>query len=167
MNSAMKAKRNTHRSLRQGAKIGRPLLVLSLLTAGLLSACSDEIEVEAAADGARWYNASQLAAGSEVFAANCARCHGSEAQGLVDDWKQKLDDGSFPPPPLNGSAHAWHHPQSVLLQVIDNGGADFGGNMPGFASVLQPEEKLLAIAFFQSFWSDEIYQQWVKMGGSN
>ena len=164
----MKTKQNTHRGLGQGAKIGRPLLALSLFTAGLLSACSDEteVEIETVADGARWYSASQLAAGSEVFGANCARCHGSEAQGLVDDWKRKLDDGSFPPPPLNGSAHAWHHPQSVLLQVIDNGGADFGGNMPAFASVLQPAEKLSAIAFFQSFWSDEIYQQWVKMDGS-
>jgi len=116
---------------------------------------------------ARWYNEAQQQAGSQVFAQNCALCHGDTAQGLTADWREKLADGSFPPPPLNGSAHAWHHPQAVLLQVIDNGGEAFGGKMPAFATVLEQSEKLEAIAYFQSFWSDEIYSQWEQMGGTN
>jgi len=102
-----------------------------------------------------------------VFADNCAQCHGDYAEGLVSDWRARLDDGSFPPPPLNGSAHAWHHPNSVLLQVINTGGAAFGGNMPAFENVLNQAYKLAAIAYFQSYWNDEIYAQWQKMGGSN
>ena len=141
------------------------LLAFLLLTTGILSSCKEEQLTSV--DGDRWYGDSQLARGAEVFAVNCAQCHGSEAQGLVADWRQKQEDGSFPPPPLNGSAHAWHHPQSVLMQVIDNGGAAFGGKMPAFATVLEQAEKLSAIAYFQSFWSDEIYQQWEDMGGNN
>ena len=115
----------------------------------------------------RWYNQSQLTLGTRVFAENCATCHGSQAEGTVSDWRQRLDDGSFPPPPLNGSAHAWHHPLSVLLQVIDYGGADIGGKMPAFESVLNDEQKLAAISYFQSFWTDDIYGQWMQMGGEN
>jgi mono/diheme cytochrome c family protein len=115
----------------------------------------------------RWYFTEQVATGGEVFAENCAVCHGANAQGLVEDWRQRLDDGSFPAPPLNGSAHAWHHPQEVLLQVINNGGAAFGGKMPAFDKQLLDAQKLAAIAYFQSFWSDEIYAQWMQMGGAN
>lgn len=115
----------------------------------------------------RWYTAAQVAAGAVVFQVNCAECHGDSAQGLVNDWRQTLSDGSFPPPPLNGTAHAWHHPRSVLLQVIDNGGSEFGGKMPGFANILDKDQKLAVIAFFQDFWNDEIYSQWMQMGGTN
>ena len=143
-------------------------LLLVVSSAVVLMSCSDaDSAAEPKADASRWYSQSQLTAGALVFAQNCAQCHGDNAQGTVVDWRQKLDDGSFPPPPLNGSAHAWHHPQSVLLQVIDNGGVDLGGTMPAFAALLDQSEKLAAIAYFQSFWSDEIYGQWMQMGGTN
>ncbi|MEX0964569.1 MAG: cytochrome c [Pseudohongiellaceae bacterium] len=115
----------------------------------------------------RWYTDSQSITGREVFAQNCAVCHGAQAEGTAGDWREKLDDGSFPPPPLNGTAHAWHHPQEILLRVIDYGGEAMGGKMPAFIDVLDQQEKLAAIAFFQSFWTDAIYQQWMQMGGTN
>ena len=118
-------------------------------------------------DVERWNSTEQVVLGREVFTQNCAVCHGAEAQGTVSDWREKLDDGSFPPPPLNGSAHAWHHPQEVLLRVIDYGGEAMGGKMPAFIDVLEVDEKLAAVAYFQSFWTDEIYQQWMQMGGTN
>jgi mono/diheme cytochrome c family protein len=97
---------------------------------------------------------------------NCAECHGANAEGIYANWKQKLPDGSFPPPPLDGSAHAWHHSRSVLLEVIENGGLALGGKMPAFGAVLNGEEKLAAIAYFQNFWDDETYRQWEVMGGT-
>lgn len=122
---------------------------------------------EGMAEVSRWYSLAQLDRGRDVFALNCAVCHGAEAEGTVPDWRTRLDDGSFPPPPLNGSAHAWHHPQQILLRVIDYGGEAFGGKMPAFDDVLEQSDKLAAIAYFQNFWTDEIYQQWMQMGGAN
>ncbi|MDD9896043.1 MAG: cytochrome c [Gammaproteobacteria bacterium] len=156
---------------------------LSILVLVFISSCGDA-PMEQMAPGAeneqastndpeseqiagRWYSNDQVVLGTEVFAENCAECHGASAEGIVEDWRQRLDDGSFPPPPLNGSAHAWHHPTSMLLQVINNGGEVYGGKMPPFADILEDSEKLAAIAFFQSFWSDEIYAQWEQMGGTN
>ena len=138
-----------------------------MILIALLQVSCSEPESESEPDASRWYRESQVTAGAQVYSLNCAQCHGEQAQGMVSDWRQRLDDGSLPPPPLNGSAHTWHHPQSVLLQVINSGGADFGGNMPPFATELDETEKLAVIAYFQSFWSDEIYDQWTQMGGVN
>jgi mono/diheme cytochrome c family protein len=126
-----------------------------------------ESEQTAVNHPSRWYSDQQVEQGRLVFRSHCAQCHGENAEGLHEDWKAKLPDGSFPPPPLNGSAHAWHHPLSVLVGVINEGGSALGGNMPGFQTVLTEEEKLAVVAFFQNYWTDEIYANWVKMGGSN
>ena len=113
----------------------------------------------------RWYSKQQVETGSAIYEKNCSECHGAEAGGSVSNWKEKLQDGSFPPPPLDGSAHAWHHSRSVLLGVINDGGLAYGGKMPAFKNVLEKEEKLAAIAYFQNFWDDETYRQWEVMGG--
>jgi len=131
------------------------------------SAMSPSASLAGQSEAERWYTEAQANAGAQVFANNCALCHGDNAQGITEDWRAKLDDGNFPPPPLNGSAHAWHHPRSVLLQVVNNGGAAFGGQMPPFENVLNEEEKLQAIAFFQNLWTEEIYEQWEDINGSN
>ncbi len=142
-------------------------VVFIFVLATLLS-CQDDstsAAVSAASETGRWYQNSQVVTGQTVFSRHCSACHGSEAQGSTDNWRQRLADGSFPPPPLNGTAHAWHHPLSVLLQTIDQGGAQWGGKMPAFGSVLSEQDKLAAIAYFQSFWNDENYSQWLLMGG--
>lgn len=110
----------------------------------------------------RWYNDAQVQRGAALFASNCASCHGAKAQGLAEDWRKTDADGNYPPPPLNGSAHAWHHPMKVLRMTIQNGGARFGGKMPPFADKLKPDEIDAIIAWFQNHWSDEIYQTWLE-----
>ena len=37
----------------------------------------------------RWNSAEQVVLGREVFAQNCAVCHGAQAQGTVEDWREK------------------------------------------------------------------------------
>ena len=83
------------------------------------------------------------------------------------NWRKTQADGSYPPPPLNGTAHAWHHPLSVLLRTIQEGGARLGGKMPEFGQTLSREEQLAAIAFFQSKWDEKIYEGWLSRGGTN
>lgn len=158
------------RRRRTGAIFG---LVLGL---GLLG-CNDpgpadagnmgELARESDVTTGRWYSQAQLESGAGIFQQHCASCHGREAEGLVADWRARQADGSLPPPPLNGSAHAWHHPLPVLLQVINDGGAPYGGKMPAFAEQLSATEKRAVIAYFQDFWDDETYQQWLQMGGIN
>ena len=70
--------------------------------------------------------------GETTFNQNCISCHGKEGKGTTKDWKKRLPNGKFPAPPLNGSAHAWHHSPKLLLSTINNGGAKLGGWMPAF-----------------------------------
>ena len=135
-------------------KFNRQCLSLMLLL-GLLSACSDGVPE-------RWYSQAQVQAGQVIFQTNCASCHGKQGEG-VPNWRKPGADGRYPAPPLNGSAHAWHHSLAALQRQVSEGGIRLGGSMPGFAQQLSQAEQLTAIAVFQSFWSDEIYIKWKQI----
>ncbi len=108
----------------------------------------------------RWYTKAQVEQGAPLFASYCAACHGKEAQGDFR-WRQRGADGRFPPPPLNGSGHAWHHPKPMITRQIRKGSPP-GGSMPGFGAQLSDAQIKAVIAWFQNFWSAEIYQSWQR-----
>ena len=107
----------------------------------------------------RWYDPSRVESGEKVYAANCAVCHGGRGEA-TPDWRRRESDGSFPPPPLNGTAHTWHHPFAILARQIKFGAPGGGGKMPTFQNQLTDEEIINVIAWFQSLWPDDIYAQW-------
>lgn len=110
----------------------------------------------------RWYTAAQAEQGRELFRANCAVCHGANAEG-TPDWFEPDANGKYPPPPLDGSAHAWHHPLADLQRVVKEGGEPFGGSMPAFGGTLSDEEIRTVIAYFQQQWPDDIYERWRRI----
>ncbi len=127
------------------------LLSLSFSFSGVVNADSG--------NGQRWYSPQQVESGSKLYQQHCAQCHGKRAEGTAD-WKTPLTDGSFPPPPLDGSAHTWHHGLPLLQRTIREGGAAYDGKMPPFAHTLNADKVDAIIAWFQSLWSDEIYNRW-------
>lgn len=135
------------------------MLLLALPVVLLVGCGPSEPKVEG-----RWYTQSQVDTGKALFADNCAVCHGARAQG-TSDWRTPLANGKYPPPPLNGSAHAWHHPLRGLVLTVQNGGAKFGGTMPGFKGQLNGDQQEAVIAYFQSLWNEQIYQAWLQRGG--
>ncbi len=115
-----------------------------------------------AASQARWFGPEQVARGAQVYASNCAGCHGDSAQGTFN-WRKPDASGKYPPPPLDGTAHTWHHPIRVLGAQIKFGAPGGQGMMPGFAQTLSDEQVLEVIAWFQSNWPDDIYAAWVDI----
>ncbi len=107
----------------------------------------------------RWYNDQQLERGETLFRQNCAACHGPNAEGTAN-WKQADAKGNYPSPPLDGSAHAWHHDIDLLRRTIREGGKNLGGAMPAFAERLDAEQIDSVIAYFQSKWPHDIYRKW-------
>ncbi|MDB4139704.1 cytochrome c [Candidatus Thioglobus sp.] len=103
-----------------------------------------------------------IALGEDVFNKNCVSCHGSKGAGLAKDWKVKDENGNYPAPPLNGTAHTWHHSPSDLLYTINKGGGEMGGMMPGFEQRLSEEEKLALIDYIYSLWPSEIQTKYDK-----
>lgn len=112
--------------------------------------------------GERWYDDALVKKGAALFAQNCAACHGEKGEGTVADWKKALPDGKYPPPPVNGTGHAWHHSMDILKRQIRVGGKPQGGAMPAFGDKLSDADMEAAIAYFQSHWPDKIYTAWAE-----
>ncbi len=75
---------------------------------------------------------------------------------MTKDWKAKQADGKFPAPPVNGTAHAWHHSPDTLMNTINNGGVKLGGWMPGFKDKLSEAEKQAVLKYVHDLWPQEI-----------
>jgi mono/diheme cytochrome c family protein len=143
-----------------GSASAIPLCLMAVLW---LAGCGQQGSVGEAQvrqpDTGRWYTEQQVQKGARVFAVYCAACHGGRAQA-DENWRQRGPDGKFPPPPLNGTAHAWHHPLFELREIIRDGSDPQLGNMPGWREVLSDEEIDATIAWFQSLWPHEVYEAW-------
>jgi mono/diheme cytochrome c family protein len=98
--------------------------------------------------------------GKTTFDKNCIECHGKAGQGLSKNWKQRDANGKFPAPPVNGSAHAWHHSPEMLMNTINNGGAKLGGWMPSFKDKLNEQEKQAVLDYVHSLWPKDIQQKY-------
>ena len=103
-----------------------------------------------------------IALGESVFNKNCISCHGSQGVG-IKNWKVKDENGNYPAPPLNGTAHTWHHSPAQLLYTINNGGVEMGGQMPAFSERLNEQEKLALIEYMYSLWPSEIQKKYDEM----
>ena len=143
--------------------------LLLAATVALLSGCGSENNgrgaatlTSAPAPAARNTDAATIDHGLRLYRQHCATCHGSEGQG-APNWQQVGPDGKWPAPPLNGTGHAWHHPQAALVQTIQQGTLGIGGNMPAWRSKLSNTEIEAIIVWFQSRWPDELYQAWARM----
>lgn len=107
----------------------------------------------------RNFDPAQMARGQAIFQKNCAVCHGEQAEG-TSDWRKPLENGRYPPPPLNGTAHAWHHSTEELKRFILSGGPPGEGRMPGWEGVLQDQEIDDILIWIKSLWPEEVYQGW-------
>ena len=134
-------------------------LIFIVITLLALSACDSSSTPPAQVEADSPAN-DQIAAGKQVFQKNCLRCHGADAVGLAENWKKRGPDGNFPPPPLNGTGHAWHHSMQILRETVDNGGVPLGGVMPGFKDQLSEEQKTAVLAYIQSLWPEETLKMW-------
>lgn len=68
--------------------------------------------------------------------------------------------GMYPPPPLNGSAHTWHHSREVLTDLIKKGTEPMG-NMPGWGDKLNDSDISDIVDWVVSIWPKDIYQLWI------
>lgn len=110
----------------------------------------------------------RVAQGEKLYAQYCASCHGANLEGQLD-WKKPLADGSLPPPPHDDSGHTWHHPDSLLLDIMLKGGAAayndpaVNSRMPAFSDKLTPDELATVLDFIKSKWSQDSreFQWWM------
>lgn len=102
--------------------------------------------------------AGAIAQGRQLYAENCASCHGASLEGQPD-WKMPLATGRMPAPPHDASGHTWHHPDGILFRITKEGpaavvGGGYESDMPGFGAVMGDEEIRAVLAFIRSTWPE-------------
>lgn len=98
--------------------------------------------------------------GEQVYAAECASCHGSDLEG-EEDWQTRGPDGLLPAPPHDETGHTWHHPDALLFEITKYGteavvGGGYKSAMMGFGDVLSDDEIIAVLSYIKSTWPDRV-----------
>ena len=105
-------------------------------------------------------DSAQLAQGAQLYAQQCASCHGPKLEGQPN-WRERLPNGRMPAPPHDESGHTWHHPDSVLFGITKHGlvppyaSPGYQSDMPAFGSKLSDAEIRAALAYVASHWTSK------------
>ena len=117
-------------------------------------------------------DAQVVAKGKEIYAAQCASCHGENLEGQPN-WRRPEEDGTFRAPPHDHSGHTWHHTDDILFGITKFGTARFGNmkdfksTMPVFEDILSDEEIIAALSFIKAQWPEEIVLRHNDMNKEN
>ena len=142
-------------------KLSFAALAILVLASVLLVACSSSPGEDIPAPG-NTSTAEVAPTGEEIFASNCAACHGADGEGQPD-WHVRKTDGTLPPPPLNGDGHTWHHADGLLYEIVSQGGKmledpsypGFKSAMPAFGDRLSHEQIIEVLTYVKSLWGDK------------
>jgi mono/diheme cytochrome c family protein len=102
-----------------------------------------------------------VARGAEVYAAQCASCHGAKLEGQPN-WRERGPGGLLPAPPHDVSGHTWHHPDALLIRITRDGVAAVAGDpnyrtaMPIYRGVLSDEDIVAALSWIKSRWPADV-----------
>lgn len=146
--------------------------LLLLILTGLIIGCDEASPVKDAVQQSlfgssqdamvvRNLDADQIMRGEAVYNTNCINCHGKNGEATAE-WRKTGADGKYPPPPLNGTAHTWHHSTAVLKKTILEGTPPEYGSMPPWKDILTEQQVDDVIVWIKSLWPDEIYDVWYK-----
>lgn len=116
-------------------------------------------------------DAATVVLGRDLYATNCASCHGANLEGQ-DDWQSPNANGRAPAPPHDKTGHTWHHPDAQLFQIVKHGTAAIVGNgyesdMAGYAGVLGDDEISAVMAFVKSTWPADIIERHNAMNAAS
>lgn len=93
----------------------------------------------------------QVARGEELYERSCAACHGGATGGDIADI----------PPRHNAQGHTWHHPDCLLVELVQDGMPrrpglpDDAPTMPAFGDELTEEEIRAILAFVKTWWTED------------
>ena len=112
----------------------------------------------------------QVQQGKLLYNQNCASCHKEDLSG-TKNWRSVDADGHTVPPPLNGTAHTWHHSDELLHSIIKYGFnnlvKNYQGKMLGFGDKLNDKEIDSILVYIKTYWPEDIYVRHLEMGKSN
>ncbi|SLN63731.1 c-type cytochrome [Ruegeria meonggei] len=101
-------------------------------------------------------DAEVVAVGQDIYADQCAACHGENLEGQPN-WRIRGEDGLLPAPPHDATGHTWHHDDETLFTLTKFGLAGLMENvpptgMPTYEGVLSDDEIIAVLSFIKSTW---------------
>jgi mono/diheme cytochrome c family protein len=101
-------------------------------------------------------DAALVAAGEQIYAGQCAACHGARLEGQPH-WERVGPDGRVPAPPQDETGHSWMHSDAELIRAVTRGTIDdepglYASDMPAFGDRLSGRDILAVLAFIKSRW---------------
>jgi mono/diheme cytochrome c family protein len=123
----------------------------------LAQASSDATEVQGLTFLGEPVTEADLYSGQQIYAKNCASCHGANLEGQPD-WKRRLENGRMPAPPHDDTGHTWHHSDRNLF-IVTRGGVQavvprYESDMPAFGDILTDDEIADVLAYIKSTWPE-------------
>lgn len=145
--------------------MNRAILGATILLGGI--AVAGPLWAERDGSGLAEASAEQFERGADIYAANCASCHGAKLEGQPD-WKRRLPSGRLPAPPHDASGHTWHHPDDVRFRITKEGpaavvGGGYESDMPDFNEVLSDDEIRAVLEFIKNTWPERERQHQAAM----
>lgn len=97
----------------------------------------------------------KIARGQAIYEKYCINCHGKNGVGENPSNPKALDEqGNYLAPPLDGSAHAWHHTDDDLAEFIANGSPQ-NKRMKAWKETLTTAEIRDVIEYIKSLWGPQ------------
>ncbi len=93
-----------------------------------------------------------VSAAGRLYGTLCEACHGAKGVGERPENLRATDEYGFVAPPLDDSAHGWHHSDRDLAQTILNGSPRNPRMLP-FKELVSESEADNLVAYIKSLWS--------------
>ncbi len=104
-----------------------------------------------------------VAMGRDLYASECAGCHGAGGEGQAG-WENASQDNPLAPP-HNGSGHTWEHPDGALFDLTKTGLSTVACRtlnseaMPKFADTLDDGQIYAVLSYIKTLWPEHIRTQ--------
>ena len=102
-------------------------------------------------EGNQWDSAARIESGKNSYNEYCVKCHGVEGSGEPAENIAGTD--LSPAPPLNDTAHAWHHSNQDLLKTILEGSSQENSRMEAWKDILSKTDAENVLGYIKSLWS--------------
>lgn len=103
-------------------------------------------------EGSKRLSAKTVGKGRKLYVDNCQACHGTDGIGERPKDPYGKDEYGFVAPALNDDAHAWHHSDRQLVEMILDG-SKRNERMIAWKQTISREDAENLVAYIKSLWS--------------
>ena len=132
----------------------KPEILLGVADTGAVMISRDRGRTWGSFEGQLHATADRIEAGRKLFEENCQACHGVNGVGeRPDDMYATDENGLYVAPPLDDSAHGWHHSDDQLIETILDG-SPRNERMAAWKELdISREDAEDIVAYIKSLWS--------------